>query len=54
MDIFIASSFLLLNDREVMHGHRSKPYVWNLGFLVQITLLNCVAIMWVYNRLGYW
>jgi Mn2+/Fe2+ NRAMP family transporter len=48
------SFFLLLNDREVMHEHRSKSYLWNLGILVQITLLNCVAIMWVYNRLGYW
>jgi Mn2+/Fe2+ NRAMP family transporter len=48
------SFFLLLNDREVMHEHRSRSYLWNLGILVQITLLNCVAIMWVFNRLGLW
>jgi Mn2+/Fe2+ NRAMP family transporter len=48
------SFFLLLNDREVMHENRSKSYVWNLGILVQITLLNCVAIIWVFNRMGLW
>lgn len=48
------SFFLLLNDREVMNENRSKSYLWNLGILVQITLLNCVAIMWVFNRFGLW
>ena len=48
------SFFLLLNDPEVMGGHRSKSYAWNLGILLQITLLNCVAAMWVFNRLGLW
>ena len=48
------SFFLMLNDHEVMGEHRSKSYVWNLGILVQITLLNCVAVMWVFNRLGFW
>ncbi|MEQ9270142.1 MAG: divalent metal cation transporter [Haliea sp.] len=48
------SFFLLLNDREVMHENRSKSYIWNLGILVQVTLLNCVAIIWVFNRMGLW
>jgi len=48
------SFFLLLNDPEVMGEHRSKSYLWNLGILAQVTLLNCVAIMWVLNRLGLW
>lgn len=48
------SFFLLLNDREVMGEGRARSYVWNLGILVQITLLNCVAIMWIYNRFGLW
>ena len=48
------SFFLLLNDPEVMKENRSKSWIWNVGILLQITLLNCVAIMWVFNRLGYW
>ena len=48
------SFFLLLNDPKVMAKNRSRSYLWNVGILLQITLLNCVAIMWVYNRLGYW
>ncbi len=48
------SFFLLLNDPKVMDKNRSKSYIWNIGILLQITLLNCVAIMWVFNRLGFW
>ena len=48
------SFFLMLNDRTVMGEHRSKSYFWNAGILLQITLLNCVAVMWVFNRLGLW
>ncbi len=48
------SFFLLLNDPKVMGKNRSKSYIWNIGILLQITLLNSVAIMWVFNRLGYW
>ena len=48
------SFFLMLNDRAVMGEHRSKSYLWNAGILMQITLLNCVAVMWVFNRLGLW
>jgi len=48
------SFYLLFNDRKVMGHQRSKSYFWNLGILVQVTLLNAVAIMWVLNRLGLW
>ena len=48
------SFFLLFNDREVLGKHRSTSWIWNLGILVQVTLLNSVAIMWVFNRLGLW
>lgn len=48
------SFYLLLNDAEVLGEHRSKSYLWNLGVLLQITLLNCVAALWVFNRLGLW
>lgn len=48
------SFYLLLNDPQVMGEHRSKSYLWNLGILVQVTLLNCVAIMWIFNRMGLW
>ena len=48
------SFFLMLNDREVLGADRSKSWFWNFGCLLQITILNCVALMWVFNRLGYW
>ena len=48
------SFFLLLNDRRVLGADRSRSYLWNLGILLQITLLNSVAILYVFNRLGWW
>lgn len=48
------SFFLLLNDRRVLGADRSRSYLWNLGILLQITLLNSVAILYVLNRLGWW
>jgi len=48
------SFFLLLNDRTVLGDDRCRSYLWNLGILVQLTLLNGVAILWVFNRLGMW
>jgi len=48
------SLYLLFNDRAVLGKHRSRSYWWNLGILVQITLLNLVAIAYVFNRLGWW
>lgn len=48
------SFYLLFNDRKILGTNRSKSYLWNLGILVQVTLLNAVAIMWVLNRLGLW
>ncbi len=48
------SLFLLLNDRRVLGADRSRSYLWNLGILLQITLLNVVAILYIFNRLGWW
>jgi Mn2+/Fe2+ NRAMP family transporter len=48
------SFYLLLNDRSVLGEDRNKSYFWNLGLLLQITLLNAVAITYVFNRLGWW
>jgi len=48
------SFYLLLNDKAVLGEHRSRSYGWNFGILTQITFLNCIAIMWVFNRLGFW
>jgi Mn2+/Fe2+ NRAMP family transporter len=48
------SFYLLLNDRRLLGEDRSKSYIWNLGIMLQLTLLNCVAIVYVFNRLGWW
>lgn len=48
------SLFLLLNDRGILGNDRIQSRIWNAGILVQITLLNAVAIMWVMNRFGMW
>jgi Mn2+/Fe2+ NRAMP family transporter len=48
------SFYLLFNDRRVLGENRSKSYLWNLGILLQLTLLNCIAIIYVFNRLGLW
>ncbi|MEM7729241.1 MAG: divalent metal cation transporter [Pseudomonadota bacterium] len=46
--------YLMANDRKVLGESRIKSRVWNLGILVQVTLLNSVAIIWVFNRLELW
>lgn len=48
------SFYLLLNDKRVLGNNRSRSYLWNLGILLQITLLNCIAILYIFNRLGWW
>ncbi len=48
------SFYLLLNDRRLLGEDRSRSYLWNLGIMLQLTLLNCVAIVYVFNRLGWW
>ena len=48
------SFYLLLNDRRLLGEDRSKSYFWNLGIMLQLTLLNCIAIVYVFNRLGWW
>jgi Mn2+/Fe2+ NRAMP family transporter len=48
------SFYLLLNDRKVLGEDRSRSYLWNLGIMLQITLLNGVALIYIFNRLGWW
>jgi len=48
------SIYLLFNDRRVLAGDRNSSYLWNAGILIQITLINCIAIIYVFNRLGWW
>ncbi|MEL7029996.1 MAG: divalent metal cation transporter, partial [Pseudomonadota bacterium] len=46
--------YLMLNDKDVLGEDRAKSRLWNIGILVQVTLLNGVAITYVFNRLGMW
>ncbi len=48
------SMYLLLNDREVMGEDRCTSRLWNVGLLAQITLLNAIGIVYIFNRLGWW
>ena len=48
------SMYLLLNDRELLGADRCRSYLWNLGILLQVTLLNAIAVTYVFNRLGWW
>lgn len=48
------SMYLLLNDPAVMGGDRARSYLWNLGIVLGITILNGVAIVYVMNRFGWW
>ena len=48
------SFYMMLNDRKLMGAARSRSRLWNVGILLQVTLLNCVAITYVFNRLGWW
>ncbi|MGH9320037.1 MAG: NRAMP family divalent metal transporter, partial [Vicinamibacteria bacterium] len=48
------SFYLLLNDRRALGEDRSRSYLWNLGIMLQITLLNGVALLYVFNRAGWW
>lgn len=48
------SMYMLLNDKAVMGEDRSKSYLWNLGLMLQITLLNAMAIVWIFNKMGWW
>ncbi len=48
------SFYMMLNDGKLMGAARSRSRTWNLGIMVQVTLLNCVAITYVFNRLGWW
>jgi Mn2+/Fe2+ NRAMP family transporter len=48
------SFYLLLNDRRVLGEDRCKSYFWNLGIMLLLTLLNGVALIYIFNRLGWW
>jgi len=48
------SIYLLFNDKRVLGENKNSSYIWNLGILLQITLINCIAIIYVFNRLGWW
>lgn len=48
------SYYLLLNDERALGSDRCRSRFWNLGLLLQITLLNSIAIVYVFNRLGWW
>lgn len=45
------SLYLLLNDKRVLVEDRCRSRFWNFGLLLQITLLNSIAIIYVFNRL---
>ncbi len=48
------SFYLLLNDKRVLGEDRCKSYGWNLGVMLLLTLFNAVAIIYMFNRLGWW
>ncbi len=54
-DNIVAWSFyLLLNDDNAVGEGRSRSRWWNVGLMLQVTLLNSIAIIYVLNRLGWW
>ncbi len=48
------SIYILFNDKKVLGENRNRSYLWNLGILLQITLINAIAIIYIFNRLGWW
>jgi len=48
------SMYLLLNDPAVLGEDRSKSYLWNLGIVLGITMMNAVAIVYLMNKFGWW
>ncbi len=48
------SFYILFNDKRVLGRYKNRSYLWNPGILIQITLINCIAIIYVFNRLGWW
>ena len=48
------SMYLLLNDKRALGEDRCRSRFWNFGLVLQITLLNSIAIIYVFNRLGWW
>jgi Mn2+/Fe2+ NRAMP family transporter len=48
------SMYLLANDERALGEDRVRSTFWNFGLLLQVTLLNSIAILYVFNRLGWW
>ncbi|MCA1560534.1 MAG: divalent metal cation transporter [Acidobacteria bacterium] len=48
------SFYLLLNDRSALGEDRCRSFGWNLGVALNITLVNCVAIVYIMSRLNMW
>ncbi|MGH7717741.1 MAG: NRAMP family divalent metal transporter [Gemmatimonadaceae bacterium] len=48
------SFYLLLNDRRVLGEGRCKSFWWNAGVVLDLTLINCMGIVYVLSQLGFW
>ncbi len=48
------SMYLLFNHPAVLGEDRTRSYVWNLGIVLYITLINATAIVYVMNQFGWW
>ncbi|MBA2304939.1 MAG: divalent metal cation transporter [Acidobacteria bacterium] len=48
------SFYLLLNDRAALGEDRCRSFGWNLGLALNITLVNCVAILYLMSQLHMW
>lgn len=48
------SMYLLFNDPAVLGDDRGQSYLWNLGIVLYITLINATAIVYLMNQFGWW
>ena len=48
------SYYLLLNDKAVLGERRSRSAFWNAGMLLDITLINCVSVIYLLTLLKIW
>ena len=49
-----SSWFLLSNDRRFLGKHVTKNYLFNLGVLVSVVVLNLTFVTFVLTKLGVW
>ena len=49
-----SSWFLLANDRKFLGKHVVKNYLYNLGILVSVIVLNLTFVIFVLTKLGVW